>query len=60
MFDVFVVADAVSSRKPFSKEIALRRLAAAGAMIVTTEMVVFEWAETSGTTIFRPLSALVK
>lgn len=51
--EVFVVADAVSSRTPASKDRALARLAAAGVGIVTTEMVVFEWLARAGTPDFR-------
>lgn len=58
--DVFVVADAVSSRTAASYEFALRRLEAAGARIVTTEMVVFEWLGRAGTPIFRELSELIR
>jgi nicotinamidase-related amidase len=58
--DVFVVADAVSSRAPANHAAALRRLEAAGARIVTTEMVVFEWLGQAGTPAFRELSRLIK
>jgi nicotinamidase-related amidase len=59
-YEVFVVADAVSSRRPFSKATALSRLAAAGVNVVTAEMVVFEWAEKAGSPTFKTLSALVR
>lgn len=58
--DVFVVADAVSSRVEASHALALRRLEADGARIVTTEMVVFEWLGQAGTPVFRELSRLIK
>jgi len=57
---VFVVADAVSSRHVDSKARALDRMRDAGAAIVTTEMVVFEWLERAGTAEFKDLSALIK
>jgi nicotinamidase-related amidase len=57
---VFVVADATSSRVPSSHEWAMQRLRAAGAVIVTTEMVVFEWLRRSGTPEFKEISALIK
>src|SRR2546423_50871 len=44
---VYVVADAVGSRRPENKEAALRRLERAGAEVVTTEMVIFEWLGTA-------------
>lgn len=58
--DVFVVADAVGSRKPESKETALSRLAAAGAAIVTTEMVAFEWLGSASAPAFRTISKLIR
>lgn len=58
--DVFVVADAVSSRTDTNKGLALARLRAAGAQIVSTEMVVFEWLERAGTPEFKELSGLIK
>lgn len=58
--DVFVVADAVSSRTAASYDFALRRMQAAGAHVVTTEMVVFEWLGVAGTPVFRELSKLIR
>lgn len=58
--NVFVVADAVSSRAPASVSAACARLLHAGCHWVTTEMVVFEWLEKAGTDDFRTLSALIK
>lgn len=59
-FGVFVVADAVSSRQPGSAELALERMRDCGVMIVSTEMVVFEWLERAGTPEFKDLSKLIK
>ncbi len=59
-YQVFVVEDAVSSRTPESKRIAMTRMQAAGVQAVTTEMVVFEWLEKAGTPEFKELSALIK
>ena len=58
--DVFVVADAVSSRTLENKSLGLERMRAAGAHIVSTEMVVFEWLGRAGTPEFKELSALIK
>ncbi|MCW9034851.1 MAG: hydrolase [Rhodospirillales bacterium] len=58
--DVYVVADAISSRTQANKEAALVRMRDAGAHLVTTEMVVFEWLEKAGTPEFKELSALIK
>jgi len=59
-YHVFIVADAVTSRTPASKQLALSRMANAGAEIVNTEMVLFEWLEKAGTDQFRSLSKLIK
>jgi nicotinamidase-related amidase len=42
-FDVWVVTDACSSRTERDRDAAFDRLAGAGAELVTTEMVLFEW-----------------
>ena len=57
---VYVVADAVGSRQPDNKKAALRRLERAGAEIVTTEMVVFEWLGSADHPNFKSVIALVK
>jgi isochorismate hydrolase len=57
---VFVVADATTSRTPDNHSMALHRLGQAGAGIVTTEMVVFEWLGKAGTDEFKELSKLIK
>ncbi len=58
--EVFVVADAVGSRRPESRTLGLERLRAAGVGIVDVEMTVFEWLEQAGTDLFRELSKLIK
>ncbi|HPY40506.1 MAG TPA: hydrolase [Thiolinea sp.] len=50
---VFVVAEAVGSRKPQDKALALDRMRQNGAEIVSREMVVFEWLEKANTPEFR-------
>lgn len=57
---VFLVRDAVGSRRAESKETAIRRLARNGAEIVTTEMVLFEWLGTAEDPRLRAVLALVK
>lgn len=57
---VFVVADAVGSRDPASRSAALDRLARAGVVPVTAEMVVFEWLAHAATTEFRDLLGEIK
>jgi nicotinamidase-related amidase len=59
-FEVFVAADAVSSRAKASRRLALARLLKIGADVVNTEMVVFEWLGRADTAEFRELLALVK
>jgi nicotinamidase-related amidase len=58
--DVFVVRDAIGSRRAESKETAIARMERHGAEIVTTEMVVFEWLATADNPRFRELSGLIK
>lgn len=50
---VEIAADAVSSRSPRNKEIALRRLEAEGAKITSVESAVFEMLEYCGTDPFK-------
>ncbi len=57
---VYVVRDAVGSRRPESKDAALRRMERNRVEIVTTEMVVFEWLENVGQPRFRDAVALIK
>ncbi len=58
--DVFVVADATGSRTAANHAAALTRMAAHGAEIVTTEMVLFETMRSAEHPAFRQISALVK
>lgn len=55
--EVFVVADAVTSRNPADKAAALDRLRTHGVEILTREMVAFEWLRHSGAPEFRDISA---
>nr|WP_047580857.1 hydrolase [Methylobacterium sp. ZNC0032] len=57
---VVVVADAIGSRVPISREIALQRMASQGAEIVTTEMVLFEWLRSAEHPQFRTVSKLIR
>jgi nicotinamidase-related amidase len=57
---VFVVQDAVGSRRAESKAVALQRMARHGAEIVTAEMVIFEWLVSAEHPRFREVMALVK
>lgn len=57
---VFVVTDAVASRSLDSKLIALERMREAGAVLVTSEMVLFECLGSASSPHFRYLSRLVR
>lgn len=57
---VHVPHDAVNSRRTADKEWALRRMEACGAVITTTESVLFELLERCGTDDFRAVSRMVK
>lgn len=59
-FDVVVVTDACSSRTERNRDAAFDRLAGAGAELVTTEMVAFEWLRTAEHPLFRDVQGLVK
>jgi nicotinamidase-related amidase len=59
-FRVFAVADAVSSRTPENQRLGLERMREAGAIVVSTEMVLFELLGQAGTAEFKQVQALVK
>lgn len=54
--EVFVVADAVGSRREADKALAPQRMRDEGARIVSREMVAFEWLRMAGTPLFREIS----
>jgi nicotinamidase-related amidase len=59
-YEVHIVADAVSSRRKFDKEIALERLKQSGAFIATTEMILFQLLDEAGNEEFKNISRLIK
>jgi len=59
-FDVWVVTDACSSRTERNRDAAFDRLAGAGAELVTTEMVAFEWLRSADHPAFRAVQGLIK
>lgn len=59
-FGVFAVADAISSRKQASADLALARMRENGVQVINTEMAVFELMEQAGTAVFKELSGLIK
>ncbi|MGB4928262.1 MAG: isochorismatase family protein [Giesbergeria sp.] len=59
-FEVWVVTDACSSRTERNRDAAYDRLASAGAELVSTEMVAFEWLASCENPVFREALALIK
>ena len=59
-WDVAVVADAATSRKAASHDLALSRLRHAGVSVVNVEMALFEWMNVAGTAEFKEISKLIK
>ena len=59
-FDVWVVTDACTSRTERNRDAAYDRLAAAGAELVTTEMVLFEWMRSAEHPQFKAVQAFIK
>jgi nicotinamidase-related amidase len=59
-FDVWVVTDACSSRTERNRDAAFDRLAGAGAELVTTEMVAFEWLGSAEHPAFKDVQGLIK
>ena len=59
-YQVFLVADATGSRRPSDRNAAMARLAQADGIVVTAEMVLFEWLERGDTPTFREILKLIK
>ncbi|SIQ20645.1 isochorismatase family protein [Pseudacidovorax sp. RU35E] len=59
-FEVWVVTDACGSRTERNRDAAFDRLAGAGAELVTTEMVGFEWLRSAEHPAFKELQALIR
>jgi nicotinamidase-related amidase len=57
---VYVATDACSSRTERNRDAAFDRLAGAGAELVTTEMVLFEWLGSAEHPLFKEVQALIK
>lgn len=58
-YRVYLCTDAVSSRHLSDHEVAINRLRDSGAIVTTTESVLFEWCEAAGTDQFRRIRDLV-
>lgn len=59
-FEVWAVTDACASRTDRNRDAAFDRLAGAGAELVTTEMVLFEWLRSAEHPAFRDVQALIR
>lgn len=59
-YTVHLVADAVSSRTATNRHFGIERLRQSGAMICTTEMILFQLLKEAGTDTFREISKLIK
>jgi len=59
-FDVFLLVDCITSRRPENKQAAMARLAQAGAIHSTLEMALFEMMRTADSPQFRAIQNLVK
>ncbi|MBP6896603.1 MAG: isochorismatase family protein [Gammaproteobacteria bacterium] len=59
-FEVWVVTDACGSRTERNRDAAFDRLAGAGAELVTTEMVGFEWLRSAEHPAFKELQTLIR
>lgn len=59
-YEVHVVADAVSSRTPENKQLALERMRQSGIFITSTEMILFMLLDQAGTDEFKAISKLIK
>lgn len=59
-YRVAVPVDAVGSRFDVDHETALQRMESAGAVLTTTESMMFEWCETAEAPGFKQISALAK
>ncbi|MDR2851746.1 MAG: isochorismatase family protein [Burkholderiaceae bacterium] len=59
-FEVWIVTDACGSRAERNRDAAFDRLAAAGAELVTTEMVGFEWLGSAEHPAFRDFQGLIR
>jgi nicotinamidase-related amidase len=59
-YQTHVLVDAVASRTAANKEVALKKMFAAGALPATVEMVLFEMLVTAGTADFKQVQSLVK
>jgi len=59
-YNPIVIADAVSSRNPYDKKIALKRMRDEGVIFSTVESILFELQRYSGNDSFKAISKIIK
>ena len=59
-FRVVLAVDAISSRHPQDKEIAIERMTSHGCEVTSTESAIFEWCESASHPQFKALSSIVQ
>ena len=59
-YDVFLVCDAVSSQRPYDRTVAINRLREAGAVLTTTESIIFDLMRDAKHPNFKAISGLIK
>ena len=59
-YEVFIISEAVGSRKNYDKELAIKRMINNGIQVVTFEMMLFELLRDSKNKHFKILSSLIK
>ena len=59
-YEVFLISDAMGSRNKLDHEIALQRMVHKGAILTTTEAMIFELCKTSNRKEFKEISNIIK
>ena len=59
-FKVYIAADSMSSRKTIDHDIAVKRMQSEGAILSTSEAIIFELCETSSRIEFKEISNIIK
>ena len=59
-FQVHLACDAITTRVPYNKEIAIEKMKSAGVIVSSVETILFEMAYTAGTDEFKKLQQLFK
>ncbi|MFH1399719.1 MAG: hydrolase [Candidatus Woesearchaeota archaeon] len=59
-FEVYIVADAITSRTEQNKELAIERMRQSGIYVVSTEMILYQLLEKIGTEEFRQIHKMLK